>query len=99
MTYLQFAPLPAWSALRAASDLANFIASHLKKLSTGSVRAQRARSSSMISTWSFFAAFIMAQVISVGGVIVSTEMGYVIAFVIFIVLMFVRPGGIFARRA
>jgi branched-chain amino acid transport system permease protein len=47
----------------------------------------------------FVAAFIMAQVISVGGVIVSTEMGYVIAFVIFIVLMFVRPGGIFARRA
>jgi branched-chain amino acid transport system permease protein len=46
----------------------------------------------------FFAAFIMAQVISVGGVMVSTEMGYVIAFVIFIVLMFVRPGGIFARR-
>jgi branched-chain amino acid transport system permease protein len=47
----------------------------------------------------FVAAFIMAQVISVGGVIVSTEMGYVIAFVIFIVLMFVRPGGIFAKRA
>ena len=47
----------------------------------------------------FFAAFIIAQVISVGGVLVSTEMGYVIAFVIFIVLMFVRPGGIFARRA
>jgi branched-chain amino acid transport system permease protein len=47
----------------------------------------------------FFAAFIMAQVISLGGVLVSTEMGYVIAFVIFIVLMFVRPGGIFARRA
>ena len=46
----------------------------------------------------FFAAFIMAQVISVGGVMVSTEMGYVIAFVIFIVLMFVRPGGIFAKR-
>ncbi len=47
----------------------------------------------------FFAAFIMAQVISVGGVLVSTEMGYVIAFVIFIVLIFARPGGIFARRA
>src|SRR5215510_5855923 len=47
----------------------------------------------------FVASFIMAQVISVGGVLVSTEMGYVIAFVIFIVLMFVRPGGIFARRA
>ena len=47
----------------------------------------------------FFAAFIIAQVISLGGVLISTEMGYVIAFVIFIVLMFVRPGGIFARRA
>jgi branched-chain amino acid transport system permease protein len=47
----------------------------------------------------FFAAFIMAQVISLGGVLVSTEMGYVIAFVIFIVLIFVRPGGIFARRS
>jgi branched-chain amino acid transport system permease protein len=47
----------------------------------------------------FVAAFIIAQVISVGGVLISTEMGYVIAFVIFIVLMFVRPGGIFARRA
>ena len=46
----------------------------------------------------FFAAFIMAQVISVGGVLISTEMGYVIAFVIFIVLMFLRPGGIFAKR-
>ena len=47
----------------------------------------------------FVAAFIMSQVISVGGVLISTEMGYVIAFVIFIVLMFVRPGGIFAKRA
>jgi branched-chain amino acid transport system permease protein len=47
----------------------------------------------------FVAAFIMSQVISVGGVLISTEMGYVIAFVIFIVLMFVRPGGIFAKRS
>jgi branched-chain amino acid transport system permease protein len=46
----------------------------------------------------FVAAFIMSQIISVGGVLISTEMGYVIAFVIFIVLMFVRPGGIFAKR-
>ena len=46
----------------------------------------------------FAAAFIMAQIISVGGVLVSTEMGYVIAFVVFIVLIFARPGGIFARR-
>ena len=29
----------------------------------------------------------------------STEMGYVIAFVIFIVMMFVRPGGILAKRS
>ena len=28
----------------------------------------------------------------------STEMGYVIAFVLFIVLIFARPGGILARR-
>jgi branched-chain amino acid transport system permease protein len=46
----------------------------------------------------FVAAFIMSQVISLGGVLISTEMGYVVAFVIFIVLMFVRPGGIFAKR-
>src|SRR5262252_8134847 len=36
----------------------------------------------------FVAAFIMSQVISLGGVLISTEMGYVVAFVIFIVLMF-----------
>ena len=47
----------------------------------------------------FVASFIMSEIISIGGVIWSTEMGYVIAFVLFIVLMFARPGGIFARRA
>ena len=46
----------------------------------------------------FVASFIMSEVIAVGGVVFSTEMGYVIAFVIFIVMMFVRPGGILARR-
>jgi branched-chain amino acid transport system permease protein len=46
----------------------------------------------------FIAAFIMSEIISVGGVLWSTEMGYVIAFVVFIVMMFVRPGGILARR-
>ena len=46
----------------------------------------------------FVASFIMSEVIAVGGVVISTEMGYVIAFVIFIVMMFVRPGGILARR-
>ena len=46
----------------------------------------------------FVASFIMSEVIAVGGVVMSTEMGYVIAFVIFIVMMFVRPGGILAKR-
>ena len=47
----------------------------------------------------FIASFIMSEIIAIGGVVISTEMGYVIAFVIFIVLIFVRPGGIFARRS
>jgi branched-chain amino acid transport system permease protein len=47
----------------------------------------------------FVAAFVMSEIISIGGVVWSTEMGYVIAFVVFIVMMFARPGGILARRA
>jgi branched-chain amino acid transport system permease protein len=47
----------------------------------------------------FAAAFIMSEIISIGGVVWSTEMGYVIAFVIFVIMIFVRPGGLFARRA
>jgi branched-chain amino acid transport system permease protein len=46
----------------------------------------------------FVASFIMSEIISVGGVVWSTEMGYVIAFALFIVMMFVRPGGILTRR-
>src|SRR5207247_3576778 len=46
----------------------------------------------------FAASFVMSEIISVGGVVWSTEMGYVIAFVVFIVMMFARPGGIMARR-
>jgi len=46
----------------------------------------------------FVASFILSEIISVGGVIWSTEMGYVIAFALFIVMMFIRPGGILARR-
>ena len=46
----------------------------------------------------FIASFIMSEIISIGGVVWSTEMGYVVAFVIFIVMMFVRPGGILAKR-
>jgi len=46
----------------------------------------------------FIAAFVMSEIISVGGVLWTTEMGYVIAFGLFIVMMFIRPGGILARR-
>src|SRR5574342_278088 len=46
----------------------------------------------------FVASFIMSEIIAIGGVVWSTEMGYVIAFALFILLMFIRPGGIFARR-
>ena len=46
----------------------------------------------------FVASFIMSEIISIGGVAWSTEMGYVIAFALFIVLMFIRPGGIFAKK-
>ena len=46
----------------------------------------------------FVASFVMSEIISIGGVVISTEMGYVIAFVVFIVMMFVRPGGLLVRR-
>jgi branched-chain amino acid transport system permease protein len=46
----------------------------------------------------FLAAFVMSEIISIGGVVWSTEMGYVIAFALFIVMMFARPGGILSRR-
>ena len=46
----------------------------------------------------FVASFIMSEIISIGGVMLSTEMGYVIAFALFIVMIFARPGGILARR-
>ena len=45
----------------------------------------------------FLAAFIISQVISIGGYYESTEWAYVIAFVLFIVMMFVRPRGILGR--
>ena len=46
----------------------------------------------------FAASFILSEIISFGGVMLSSEMGYVVAFLLFIVLMFARPGGILARR-
>ena len=46
----------------------------------------------------FIAAFIMSEIIAVGGFYLDLEWGYVIAFVFFIVMMFVRPEGIMGRR-
>ena len=43
----------------------------------------------------FFAAFIISMIISIGGYYWSTELSYVFAFVFFIVLMFIRPRGLF----
>ena len=45
----------------------------------------------------FIAAFILAQIISIGGYFLQGEWGYVIAFGFFIVAMFVRPQGLFKR--
>jgi branched-chain amino acid transport system permease protein len=45
----------------------------------------------------FIAAFIMSEIISIGGYYTSTELAYVIAFTLFIILMFLRPRGILAR--
>ena len=45
----------------------------------------------------FVAAFVMSQIISIGGFYFSTELSYVFAFTFFIVLMFLRPRGVFSR--
>ena len=45
----------------------------------------------------FFAAFVFAQFIAVGGFFFHLEWGYVLAFVFFIVVMFWRPQGILRR--
>src|SRR5258705_407753 len=47
----------------------------------------------------FFAAFVFAEIISVGGLYLDLEWGYVFAFAFFIVMMFVRPEGLMARRS
>lgn len=44
----------------------------------------------------FLAAFVFAQFISVGGFFFHVEWGYVMAFVFFVAVMFVRPQGLFA---
>ena len=45
----------------------------------------------------FVAAFVISQIIAIGGYYFSTELSYVFAFTFFIVLMFVRPRGVFSR--
>ena len=45
----------------------------------------------------FIASFIISQIISIGGYYSNTELAYVLAFALFIVLMFVRPRGLFTR--
>jgi len=45
----------------------------------------------------FLAAFIMSLIIAIGGYYFSIEFSYVLAFLLFIVMIFVRPQGIFAR--
>lgn len=47
----------------------------------------------------FIAAFILSQVIAIGGFYFQLEWGYVVAFVIFIVMMFIRPQGILGSRS
>lgn len=46
----------------------------------------------------FVAAFLFAQFISVGGFVMAIEWGYVMAFVFFIGMMFIRPQGILSAR-
>ena len=47
----------------------------------------------------FFAAFVFAEIISLGGLFSDLEWGYVLAFAFFIVMMFVRPEGLMVRRS
>ena len=42
----------------------------------------------------FIAAFVFAEIISLGGLFSDLEWGYVLAFAFFIVMMFIRPAGL-----
>jgi branched-chain amino acid transport system permease protein len=46
----------------------------------------------------FIAAFVFAQFISVGGFLFQLEWGYVMAFIFFILMMFLRPRGLLGAR-
>jgi branched-chain amino acid transport system permease protein len=47
----------------------------------------------------FVAAFLFAEIISLGGLYSDLEWGYVLAFAFFILMMFIRPEGLMARRS
>ncbi|HYD07313.1 MAG TPA: branched-chain amino acid ABC transporter permease [Reyranella sp.] len=47
----------------------------------------------------FVAAFLFAEIISLGGLFSDLEWGYVLAFGFFILMMFIRPTGLLARRS
>ena len=47
----------------------------------------------------FVAAFLFAEIISLGGLFADLEWGYVLAFAFFIVMMFIRPAGLLAKRS
>ena len=46
----------------------------------------------------FIASFILSIIISVGGLYSEIEWGYVLAFVFFIVMMFIRPQGLLGKK-
>ena len=46
----------------------------------------------------FIGAFILSLIISVGGLYAELEWGYVMAFVFFIVMMFIRPQGLLGNK-
>jgi branched-chain amino acid transport system permease protein len=47
----------------------------------------------------FIAAFIISQFIAIGGSCVATEWGYAIAFLFFMVVIFIRPQGLFGAKS
>ncbi len=47
----------------------------------------------------FIAAFILSEIITVGGLYIELEWGYVFAFVFFIIMMFIRPQGLLGGKS
>jgi len=47
----------------------------------------------------FIAAFVFAELIAIGGYFADLEWGTVLAFGVFVITMFIRPEGLFARKS